>query len=157
MISLLLRNFIFTILQPGIVAGLLPYLLLKYEGKTFVPHIWQIWQIFGFILILVGIIILIICILMFAFKGKGTLSPIDPTRKLVFTGLYKYSRNPMYVGVLLLLFGEAIFTKSLLLILYSIIIFICFHLFIIFHEEPRLNRDFSDEYKEYCQKVRRWL
>lgn len=104
-----------------------------------------------------GFFIMLICIVRFATEGKGTLSPIDPTKKLVVKGLYNYSRNPMYVGVILLLVGEAFFWQSLMLAGYSTLVFIGFNLFIIFHEEPRLKRDFKDEYKAYCEKVRRWI
>ena len=157
MISLLLRNLVFTILQPGLVAGLFSYLLLRFEGKDLLPNIWTIWQFTGSIMMLLGFSILIICILRFAAEGKGTLSPLDPTKKLVLGGLYKYSRNPMYVGVILLLVGESLFWQSFTLLIYTAIVFIGFNLFIFLHEEPRLRRDFGKEYEEYCQKVRRWL
>lgn len=157
MISLLLRNLIFTILQPGIVVGLLPYLLVRYEGKNLLPDVWTVWEIAGVILMIPGIIILLVCILRFAFEGKGTLSPIDPTQKLVVKGLYVYSRNPMYTGAMLTLTGEAIFFRSWLVAVYAVLVFIAFNLFVRFHEEPRLRRDFGDEYKEYCRRVRRWL
>ena len=149
MLSLLLRNLFFTILQPGLVAGLFPYLLLKLEGKIFLVNTWTIWQFVGIIVMFFGFFIMIICILRFATEGKGTLSPIDPTKKLVIKGLYKYSRNPMYVGVVLLLIGETIFWQSFVLAGYMAIVFIGFNLFIIFHEEPRLKRDFGTEYEQY--------
>lgn len=157
MISLLLRNLFFTILQPGLVAGLFPYLLLKLEDKAFFPNIWTIWQNTGAIMMFSGFSIMMICILRFATDGKGTLSPIYPTKKLVINGLYKYSRNPMYVGVIWLLIGETVFWQSSVLSGYAVVVFIGFSLFVIFHEEPRLKRDFGTEYEQYLQKVRRWL
>ncbi len=157
MISLLLRNLLFTILQPGLVAGLFPYLLLNLEDRVFFPNIWTAWQFIGIIVMFCGFSIMIICILRFATEGKGTLSPIDPTKKLVIKGLYKYSRNPMYVGVISLLVGEAVFWQSFVLAGYAVVVFIGFNLFIIFHEEPRLKKDFGAEYEQYLQKVRRWL
>jgi protein-S-isoprenylcysteine O-methyltransferase Ste14 len=157
MISLLLRNLLFTILQPGLVAGLFPYLILKLEDKTFFPKIWTIWQVAGITVMFSGFFIMIFCVLRFATEGKGTLSPIDPTKKLVIKGLYKFSRNPMYLGVILLLIGEAIFGQSYLLAIYLAIVFTGFNLFIIFHEEPRLRRDFGTESEQYFKKVRRWF
>ncbi len=97
------------------------------------------------------------CIFSFATKGQGTLSPFDPTKKLVKEGLYNYSRNPMYVGVLLILIGETLVYKSMPLALYTLGIFVLFHLFIVFVEEPRLKRDFGDQYIDYQRKVRRWV
>jgi protein-S-isoprenylcysteine O-methyltransferase Ste14 len=157
MISLLLRNLLFTILQPGLVAVLFPYLLLKLEDKTLFPNIWTIWQFTGIMVMFFGFFIMIICILRFATEGKGTLSPIDPTKKLVVKGLYRYSRNPMYVGVISLLLGETVFWQSFVLAVYAVIIFIGFSFFIIFHEEPRLKRDFGTEYEQYFKKVSRWF
>jgi protein-S-isoprenylcysteine O-methyltransferase Ste14 len=157
MFSLLLRNLFFTILQPGLITGLFPYLLLRNSGKDFFPGAWTVLHFAGAALMIFGFLILMICILRFATEGKGTLSPLDPTKKLVVKGLYRYSRNPMYVGAILLLIGEIVFWQSLVLAGYTTIVFIGFNLFIIFHEEPRLRRDFGTEYEMYCQKVRRWL
>lgn len=157
MISLLFRNLVFTILQPGIVAGLIPYLIIKFSGKTLFPDVPTFWQYAGIIIAAFGSVVMLACILSFAVKGKGTLSPLDPTKKLVISGLYRYSRNPMYLGVMSLLIGESVFWQSIELAFYSVIVFTAFQLFIIFHEEPRLKRDFGNEFEEYCRTVRRWL
>ncbi|HVE61684.1 MAG TPA: methyltransferase, partial [Chitinophagaceae bacterium] len=66
-------------------------------------------------------------------------------------------RNPMYVGVTMILIGEAIFFQSVNLWIYLIFVFIAFNIFILLHEEPRLRKDFGEEYRQYCQKVRRWV
>ena len=97
------------------------------------------------------------CIARFATQGKGTLSPADPTKKLVVTGLYRYSRNPMYIGVLLILAGEMVFFQSLYLALYLLIIFAVFNLFVLLIEEPRLKKDFGEEYRIYANNVKRWI
>lgn len=157
MISLLLRNLVFTILQPGLVAGLVPYLLLKIEGKPYLPDVWGSWQMTGVAVMIGGFSLMMICILRFAIEGEGTLSPLDPTKNLVVGGSYRYSRNPMYVGVILLLFGEAWFHRSFVLAGYSAIVFIGFNLFIVFHEEPRLKREFGSDWDEYKRRVRRWF
>lgn len=157
MVSLLIRNLFFTILQPGVVVGLMPYLILRYTGREIVPAAWEANHFIGAGLIVVGSIIAGACILRFATEGKGTLSPIDPTKKLVIRGLSKYSRNPMYVGGMLIMIGETLFYWSLALAIYSAVVFIGFNLFIILHEEPRCRRDFREEYKEYCQRVGRWF
>src|SRR5689334_13727701 len=103
--SLFLRNLFFTILQPGIVAGLVPYRILN--GNTYINQSLRFYQYAGAFLFVVGLAIMLHCIINFAVNGRGTLSPADPTKKLVITGLYKYSRNPMYVGVMLVLVGES--------------------------------------------------
>ena len=157
MLSLLLRNLLFTILQPGVVAVLVPYLILRGRKQGFWPEAWGAEHIVGGALILIGSCIVLICILRFATEGKGTLSPLDPTKKLVIRGLYRYSRNPMYVGVTTVLLGEALFLWSSALVIYAVVVFIGFNLFILLHEEPRCRRVFGTEYDDYCARVRRWL
>ncbi len=154
--SLFLRNLFFTILQPGLVTILFPYFIINQTGASFPVDI-SIYHIAGIILFIIGLVILLICIFRLAIKGKGTLSPLDPTTKLVISGMYKYSRNPMYVGAMIMLIGESIIFQSTALWIYAIIVFVAFNLFIWLHEEPRLSRDFGDEYREYRHKVRRWI
>ena len=155
--SLFLRNLFFTILQPGLVAGLFPYLILGNPDMATFKNNLGPFQYIAIFIFAVGVIILFYCISMFAIKGKGTLSPADPTNKLVVSGIYKYSRNPMYIGVMFILIGEAIFFGSTMLWIYTGFVFIAFNLFIVLHEEPRLKRDFGAEYEQYLKSVRRWL
>ena len=106
---------------------------------------------------LIGAVVLLTCVMRFVTDGKGTISPLDPTKKLVIRGLYRYSRNPMYVGATTLLIGEAIFWWSPALAIYSALVFLTFNLVILLHEEPRLRREFGDEYRDYVSQVRRWI
>ena len=155
-VSLLLRNLFFTLLQPGLVAGLIPYYILG--GDFGIIEFTGGFQLYaGIAIFLLGLAIMLRCILQFALEGKGTLSPADPTKRLVVLGLYKYSRNPMYLGVMLILIGEAIITSSVNIWIYAVIVFIAFNVFIVVHEEPRLRKDFGGEYLKYCQNVRRWI
>jgi protein-S-isoprenylcysteine O-methyltransferase Ste14 len=155
--SLFFRNLFFTVLQPGMVAGLIPYWILgSWFSETFKSNL-SLLQYAAIVIFIAGLAILLHCIGLFAKKGKGTLSPADPTKKLVASGLYQFSRNPMYVGVMLMLIAEASFFSSVNLWIYAAVIFIAFNLFIIFHEEPRLKRDFGTEYYQYINTVRRWL
>jgi protein-S-isoprenylcysteine O-methyltransferase Ste14 len=155
--SLLLRNLFFTILQPGMVCGLIPYLIAKDHYHLAFSQPPAFLQYIGIALFLAGVSITIHCIIKFAMDGRGTLSPADPTRQLVIAGLYRYSRNPMYIGVMATLLGESIFVQSSSLWLYTLLIFIAFNLFIVFWEEPRLRKDFGKSYEEYCRQVRRWI
>ena len=152
-VKLLLKNFVFAILYPGIVAGVIPFWIIGGElNELEKPH-----QFVGVFLFIAGFIIMTWCIVNFAVKGQGTLSPLAPTKKLVVSGLYKFSRNPMYIGVMFLLIGETLFFTSLSLGLYSFIVFVGFNIFIVVKEEPRLKKDFGVDYDNYCKKVRRWF
>jgi protein-S-isoprenylcysteine O-methyltransferase Ste14 len=157
MLSLFLRNLFFTILQPGVVAVLVPYWILRNRGAGLLPESWGFSNYAGLLLMAVGWSIALACIVRFATEGEGTLSPLDPTKKLVVHGLYRYSRNPMYVGVTTVLAGEALFWWSRPLAIYAVVVFLGFNLFILLHEEPRLKREFGSEYDSYRSTVRRWI
>ena len=156
-VSLIFINIIFTILYPGIVAGLIPCWIIGGDINVIIFEFEKLHQLAGIFLFIAGFIIMTWCIVNFAVKGRGTLSPIAPTKKLVVSGLYRFSRNPMYIGVMLLLIGETLFFSSLSLCLYSFIVFLGFNLFIIAREEPRLKKDFGNDYDIYRKKVRRWF
>ena len=157
MFSLFYRNLFFTLLQPGMVAGLIPWLIAGSDFKYAVTTPFSWFQIIGIVLFIPGFMIMVHCIIRFAIDGRGTLSPADPTKQLVITGLYQYSRNPMYVGVMLILLGETLFAQSLYLLVYTGLVCIAFNLFIRYREEPRLSHDFGNEYEAYKKKVKRWV
>jgi protein-S-isoprenylcysteine O-methyltransferase Ste14 len=155
--SLFLRNLVFTILQPGLVAGLVPLLIAWASGADLLPAATTPLRVAGLIIAAIGVVITALCIIRFAREGRGTLSPLDPTKRLVTGGLYRYSRNPMYVGVMLILLGQGVFWQSAAIALYAAVVFTAFNLFIIFHEEPRLKRDFGKEYEAYIKRTGRWV
>jgi protein-S-isoprenylcysteine O-methyltransferase Ste14 len=93
----------------------------------------------------------------FATTGRGTPAPIDAPKKLVVQGLYRYTRNPMYVGVLTVILGWALLFRAVTVVLYALVVATCFQLFVIFYEEPRLQREFGSEYADYRSRVGRWL
>jgi protein-S-isoprenylcysteine O-methyltransferase Ste14 len=152
MIAPLLKTLLFTILVPGTVGFVLPYSMLPPDGR----QLGRFW-IVGLALAVIGALIYLRCAWDFAAFGRGTPAPIDPPKKLVARGLYRSVRNPMYVGVLLVIFGQAILFASPILLRYGIGIAICFHLFVVLYEEPTLRDKFGDSYSEYCRSVRRWL
>ncbi|MBI1213866.1 MAG: isoprenylcysteine carboxyl methyltransferase [Alphaproteobacteria bacterium] len=114
-------------------------------------------KIVGGLLAAAGTLILIDSFARFAIKGLGTPAPIFPTKHLVVGGLYRYVRNPMYVGVLSAIFGQALIFASLDLVLYGLIVWLAFHLFVTLYEEPTLRGTFGDEYEEFCKHVPRWI
>ncbi len=89
--------------------------------------------------------------------GDGTLAPWSPTKKLVTTGLYAYVRNPMILGVITVLAGESISVLSFKIFLWLCIFFIVNNLFFVIYEEPNLEKRFGDHYREYKNKVPRWI
>jgi protein-S-isoprenylcysteine O-methyltransferase Ste14 len=93
----------------------------------------------------------------FALKGLGTPAPIFPTRHLVVSGLFRYVRNPMYVAVLALIFGQGLLFGSVRILEYGIAIWVAFHLFVLMYEEPTMRRSFEPEYEAFCANVPRWI
>ena len=119
MYSLYIKYIIFFILQHGLVFCLIPYLLIRNRLSPILSDRFSLFDYIGVVLILLGLLIALYCVYRFIIDGLGTLSPVHRTKALVVKGLYKYSRNPMYVGMLLVLIGEVLFTGSLRLLVFA--------------------------------------
>ena len=89
--------------------------------------------------------------------GKGTPVPVEPPKKLVIKGLYKYTRNPIYIAYFLIFLGEFLLFGHILLFLYLLLAVIFFHTLVIYHEEPILKKRFGKSYHKYMEKVPRWI
>jgi protein-S-isoprenylcysteine O-methyltransferase Ste14 len=150
-----MKTLIFTILVPGVVAGLVPWLILSSSGEavSIIPSIWMV----GFFPVLAGLVLYFWCAGAFTFIGKGTPAPIDAPIFLVREGPYQWVRNPMYLAVLATILGEAILFHSLSLFGYAVLVGIVVHLFVISFEEPSLQRHFGESYATYLRTVPRWL
>jgi protein-S-isoprenylcysteine O-methyltransferase Ste14 len=153
--QLILKASLSAILLPGAVIVLGPYLILSRSESAVWPGL-SVESAVAVILGLLGIGVLLHCIWSFAVQGKGALAPVDPPKVLVVCGVYRYTRNPMYVAVLTVLVAEALFFGSRTLAIYAGAAFFCFHLFVVLYEEPHLRRQFGTSYKEYCRAVPRW-
>ncbi len=149
-----LRTLFFTIIAPGTITVLLPYFLLSNARDKFAE---QAWQWLGAVPVLLGFGIYLWCAKDFAVKGRGTPAPYDPPKQLVIVGLYRFVRNPMYVGVTLILLGEAALFSEATLLLYAALVLLAFHLRVRLYEEPTLQRLFGEAFRQYCAKVPRWL
>jgi protein-S-isoprenylcysteine O-methyltransferase Ste14 len=90
-------------------------------------------------------------------KGLGSPAPIDAPINLVVNGLYRFVRNPVYVGVFLLIASRAVLFWSLPIVLYLALVATCVQLFIVLYEEPHLCKIFGEQYLEYCRRVPRWI
>jgi protein-S-isoprenylcysteine O-methyltransferase Ste14 len=111
----------------------------------------------GLLLLIPGVGIIVWCFIDFVRRGHGTPAPYDPPRRLVVAGLYKYTRNPQYVGVILVALSEAALSGRTLLFGYAAFLAVGYHLFVRFYEEPTLRRMFGADYVQYCAAVSRWL
>ena len=141
------------VVLPGVVAGLIPWLIVSSNR----PEPFDGWLWPGLGVLSTGLAILLWCVRDFYVTGKGTLAPWDPPRALVGVGLYRYVRNPMYLGVLILVAGWAILAGSRPLALYWLALSVIFHLRVVFFEEAWLAGSFPAEWTAYRAAVPRWL
>jgi protein-S-isoprenylcysteine O-methyltransferase Ste14 len=78
------------------------------------------------------------------------------TERLVITGSYRYVRNPMYVAIISTVVGQALLLGQRALLTYALVLWVSFHAFVVWYEEPSLKRRFGQQYAAYCATVRRW-
>src|SRR6266576_1221295 len=149
---LALKNILFTLVVPGTVGVYLPLILAR--GRNAATDFLLGLAVIFFV---IGGSIYSWCVFDFASFGRGTPAPIDAPKKLVVRGLYRYTRNPMYVGVLTVILGWALLFRALELVLYALVVGACFQTFIVWYEEPHLRAIFASEYQRYCARVGRWL
>jgi protein-S-isoprenylcysteine O-methyltransferase Ste14 len=155
-----IRGVIFTVLVPGTIAVYVPLRM----SERLMPR-GGIGEV-GWLLIGTGLLGYLWCLLRFLMSG-GTpaifftrplkfLLGEEPGR-LVQEGLYRYSRNPMYVSVLLVIFGQALRVGSQQMAEYGLIVWFGFHIVVVFLEEPHLREQRGPSYEEYCRHVPRWI
>jgi protein-S-isoprenylcysteine O-methyltransferase Ste14 len=139
---------------PGFLLLYIPYWITRFH----LPADQPLWQMLAAgMLIFAGLVPQLESIQRFIYAGRGTLVPTVPTERLVVSGLYRYVRNPMYVGVLTALAGEAILFRSRGLVYEALAAALGVHLFVLFYEEPTLLRRHPEDYPRYRQHVPRWL
>jgi protein-S-isoprenylcysteine O-methyltransferase Ste14 len=148
----LVRTALFTAVVPGVVAGYLPLRVIGRDGEM--P---RGWSYVGVVPVMIGLVIYVWTAFDLAWTGRGTPAPVDPPRRLVSRGLYRYVRNPMYVGVLLVIVGEALLRGSWQTIEYAAVVATMFAGLVVLFEEPLLRSQFGASYSKYCAEVPRWL
>lgn len=154
------RALVFTILVPGFIAFLAPRWI---AGP--IPLAGGRWQA-GWTLIVLGAVLYLIPLSSFLAAGgtpaifftrplRAVLGEEPPV--LVRGGLYRYSRNPMYTGVVLAVLGQAVVFAAASLVVYAVALFGAFYLVVVFLEEPHLRRRDPGRFSAYCRSVPRWL
>ena len=149
------KNLLFTLVVPGFVVGWAP--LRWFERRAQWPETLGWRHLAGAGFFTVGAVIYLHCLWLFATRGQGTPAPFDPPKKLVWRGLYKWVRNPMYLGIIALVAGEALFFRSGHIVVYLICLVCAVQLFVVGYEEPALRRQFGALYEDYRRSVPRWL
>lgn len=147
---------VFFVAAPGIVAGLVPWLLTGWRPAAGLPAWWLAVAVAGWLLLLVGVAALVACFVRFVTEGRGTPAPVAPTSAVVAGGLYAWVRNPMYVAILAVLLGQVAVLGRWELLLYAAVVAAAFVTFVRLYEEPTLTRAFGEEYAAYRARVPGW-
>jgi len=147
------KTLVFTVFVPGTVAGYVPWRLRQDAAPVTGAEEWA-----AIAVIAVGIAIYLSTAFWgFAVIGGGTPAPIAPTKILVVKGLHRFVRNPMYIGVSLVIGGQAWLFHSLHIAIYMVCVLLIAHLFVLSYEEPTLRKQFGEEYERYRASVPRWI
>ena len=147
------KSLLYLIFEAGLFALYVPLALLRVGSRIETGII----SLLAIPLWLIGSLMVLRCFWDFTFKGRGTPVPMDPPKELVVTGFYRYVRNPIYVGVLLIFLGHFLWFGYWALLIYTVFAFIGVHALVVLYEEPTLNRKFGAEYEEYLKRVPRWI
>ena len=146
---------VFFLLAPGVVVGLIPWLLTRWQAREPLPY-WTPVRVLGGILLVAGLIALVQAFVRFVVEGFGTPAPVAAPDRLVVGGVYRYVRNPMYVVVLAAIIGQALLLGRLGLLLYAGAAWLIVAAFVHWYEEPTLTRRFGAEYEAYRRAVPAW-
>ncbi|HZM79132.1 MAG TPA: isoprenylcysteine carboxylmethyltransferase family protein [Candidatus Limnocylindrales bacterium] len=150
-LSAAIGSTVFFVIAPGTVVGLLPWWLTDgFASKG----TWG--RIPGAILFLGGLLILVNSFVRFVMK-EGTPAPVAPTKHLVVEGFYRYVRNPMYVALVSIVLGEALWTAQGSLFIYAVVVWAIPAAFVKLYEEPTLKQQFGEEYETYKRHVPAWI
>ncbi|QFY42458.1 isoprenylcysteine carboxylmethyltransferase family protein [Candidatus Methylospira mobilis] len=152
---LVTKILLFTALIPGMVTVFVPYQLITFTWKTS-PAPQAALALPAMVIMLAGIAGYCLCVREFAVQGAGTPAPIDAPEKLVLTGLYRRTRNPMFLSILLILLAENLFFQQGVLLVYTGGVGLALHLLVLLYEEPVLRARFGPAYTAYCDAVPRW-
>lgn len=151
-----LGSILFLFVAPGVVAGVIPWGISGYRMEP--PFLGvEPFRWLGVALLVLGAGLLIETFVRFARQGRGTPAPIYPTQNLVITGSYRFVRNPMYVAVVSLIFGQALLFGSAGTLVWGLVVWLTVHLFVLGYEEPTLASTFGAQYDAYRAGVRRWI
>ncbi len=150
----LVKTALFTLLVPGVVAGVVPYWLLSSHTGSLALGAGRY---VGILLMATGVLGYFWCAWNFAVTGRGTPAPLDPPKRLVTRGPYCYVRNPMYLSVWAVLLGESLWFEAASMLFYAAAFAIAANLFVLLYEEPFLRKQFGAAYEEYCRAVPRWI
>ena len=152
-----LASTIFSIIAPGVVAGLIPWLIAGWAAPDTGPYLIGLLVGLGGLVIGGGLFLLIDSFVRLVKEGNGTPTPWRPTKRVIDRGAYRFVRNPMYVGIIAIIVGQAILFASGWLVAFAAAVWLVLHIYVTMIEEPGLHRSFGSVYADYIATVPRWF
>src|SRR5918998_53758 len=146
---------VFFLAAPGVVAGLIPWLLTRWQARELLPY-WAPMRVLGGVVLVAGLIALVQAFVRFVVEGLGTPAPVAAPERLVVGGAYRHVRNPMYVAVLAAIVGQALLLGRPGLLGYAGVTWLVVAAFVRFYEEPTLALRFGADYEAYRRAVPAW-
>jgi protein-S-isoprenylcysteine O-methyltransferase Ste14 len=147
---------LFFVIAPFMLAAVVPWWITQWEFRPAFFGV-ELTRVLGGVLIIAGVPGLVDSFARFALEGLGTPAPVAPTQKLIVTGLYRYVRNPIYIAVVAVIFGQAILFGDGRLLWYGALFWLFCHVFVVIYEEPTLKRTFGMDYETFQAHVPRWI
>jgi protein-S-isoprenylcysteine O-methyltransferase Ste14 len=154
--SISFKSILFSLIVLTFIIAGIPFLLHQVGMLQWTMAPWTA-AMPGALTLFFGVLIFVLCTRDFARFGRGTPAVWDPPKTFVSHGLYRLVRNPMYLGIVLIIIGEACFFHSRPLLVIAVSLWLLFHGFVLFYEEPILIKKFGNSYRQYCVQVSRWL
>ena len=151
-----LGSLLFFVIAPGTLAVYLPWSITDWNLKPAFLGLDAL-RVVGAALVFLGLIPVVESFARFVWKGFGTPAPVAPPITLVVTGFYRRVRNPIYVGLIAIIIGEALILGDERMLFYAAILWLFFHVWVLVIEEPTLGLSFGDEFATFKANVRRWL
>ena len=156
-------RFLSSLIAPVLVVGVIPLWLIRNVLAAYdtswpagAPWVWAA-RLVGGAAVLVGLVLFVWCVTLFARRGRGTIMPWDPTQRLIVAGPYRHVRNPMISSVLFMVAGQALLWGSALTGALAAFFFVVNHFYFIHSEEPGLAKRFGESYRTYKANVPRWV
>lgn len=146
----------FFLAAPCVVAGVVPWLLSRWRLGHHAAA-WLPVRLLGAAVILVGTALLVQCFARFVTEGRGTPAPVARTEQLVMGGAYRYVRNPMYVAVVAIIFGQVLLFLSAPVLSYALAAWAAMASFVRWYEEPTLAQQYGRHYDRYRAAVPAWV
>jgi protein-S-isoprenylcysteine O-methyltransferase Ste14 len=156
----IVRHAFAIVILPVTMTILIPWWVIRGNGIVFQPPLAPLdWLcvIVGVLIFAAGFGLFVATVFLFATRGRGTLAPWDPPSRLVIFGPYRYVRNPMIAGVILVIVAESLVFRSLSLAEWAAAFLVLNAIYFPLIEEPGLERRFGDAYRQYKRHVRRFI